>query len=123
MESCLALSMDPLRIRPPPRIRQPAKDDSNCSIDEEVEAVYETDSKTYCRVGQLATGCLQGSSLTSSRILAPSWLKISSVYFEFLVVMTVYTAGGNYVLGSAIVESKAVNGCGERRRFGITDEG
>ena len=46
-------------------------DDNNSQIDEEVEAMSEAGDTTYCRAGQLATGCLQDSSLTSSRILAP----------------------------------------------------
>ena len=43
--------------------------------------------------------------------------------FEFLIVVTGYPVGGGYGLGRAIIKSKAVGGCGERRRFGITDEG
>src|SRR5258706_7232193 len=37
--------------------------------------------------------------------------------------MTVYPVVGSYGLGSATVESKAVDRCGERRGFTIIDEG
>ena len=36
------------------------------------------------------------------------------------VVVTEYPIAGSYGLDAAIVESKAVNGCGERRRFRIS---
>ena len=51
-------------------IRPPAMDDSNSPLNEEVEAMRETDDTTYCWAGQLATGCLQGSPITSSRNIA-----------------------------------------------------
>ena len=44
-------------------------------IDEEVEEMRETDNTMHCWDGDWAAGCLQGSPLTSSRILAPSELR------------------------------------------------
>ena len=55
-----------------PRIRPLAMDDNNLPSDEEGKGICETDDMTYCRAGQLATGCMQGSPLTSTGILAPS---------------------------------------------------
>ena len=54
----------------PPRIRPPAMNDNILQIDEGVEPP--SGGMTYHWAGQLATGCLQSSPLTSSRILAPS---------------------------------------------------
>jgi len=48
--------------------------------------------------------------------------KIERLFFS-LVVMIVYPVVGSYGLSSAIVESKAVDGRGERRSFRIINEG
>ena len=48
--------------------------------------------------------------------------KLSASFF-YLAVMTVHLVVSNYRLGSEIVESKAVHGCGERTRLQIVGEG
>ena len=102
-----------------PRIQQPAMDDTSLSVDEGGEGMCETDDTMYCWAGQLAMGCLQGSPLTFIRIPTRASCETSSVWFSSSAVVTEYPVTGSYGLGSAIVESKGVDGCGERRRFRI----
>ena len=88
-----------------------------------VEVMCETDDTIHCGVGDLAAGCLQGSPLTSSRILALNQLRKSRVYFSSMVAITEYPVVGGYGLGSAVVELKAGSSCWERRRVRVIDEG
>ena len=96
---------------------------NNFQIDEEVEATSQTDGTTHHRTVQLAPWCLQGLPLPCNGILAPWIAEKIERRFCSLVVMTGYPVGGSYAIGSVIVGSKAVDGCGERRSFWITDEG